>query len=273
MVEAAGTGTGSLRDRYGQWALVTGGSSGIGRAFAFALAARGMDCLLVSDEPDELDDTCRQLSSEHGVAAEALAVDLADGDAVERVAAAVGNRDLGLLVSNASFGRIGPFEAFDLATYRRMLGVNVEAYLGLTLSVLPGMQSRGRGGMIIVSSLNSLVPGIGQSIVYSATKAFDTSLACGLWQETLGTGVDVLLVVPGPTRTRFQERAGTKVASWAMEPEEVVEGALPCLGRDLMHIAGTTNQLLASSFQRLTIDRRVEVASLLLYAALARGDL
>ena len=267
------TATGSLRDRYGPWALVTGGSSGIGRAFAFALAAGGMDCLLVSDEPEELDATCRELRAVSGVCAESLAVDLAEPDAVEQVVAATGGRELGMLVSNASFGRIGPFDSFDLDTYRRMLAVNAGAYLGLTLSFLPAMRARGRGAMVIVSSLNSLVPGIGQSVVYSATKAFDTSLACGLWQETLGTGVDVLLVVPGPTRTRFQEKAGTKVASWAMEPEEVVEGALPCLGRDLIHIAGTANQLLASSFERLTIDRRVELASLLLYAALAKGDL
>ena len=127
--------------------------------------------------------------------------------------------------------------------------------------------------MVFVSSVNALVPGIGHSVVYSATKAFEVSLACGLWQETLGTGIDVLLVLPGPTRTRFQEKAGTKVASWAMEADDVVNGALPCLGREFVHVPGTTNQLLVASFERLTMDRRVELASRLLYAALAEGTL
>ncbi|HEX2042139.1 MAG TPA: SDR family NAD(P)-dependent oxidoreductase [Acidimicrobiales bacterium] len=262
-----------MADRYGAWAVVTGGSSGIGRAFAHGLAAEGMHCLLVSDEPDELRTACGEITARHGVEAEPLAVDLATVDAAAAVVDAVGDRDLGVLVNNASFGRVAPFESVDLETYRRMLAVNVDAYLALSHLLLPAMRARGRGALVFVSSLNALVPGIGYGTVYSATKAFETSLACGLWQETLGTGVDVLLVVPGPTRTRFQEKAGTKVASWAMDPEEVVDGALPCLGRELVHVPGQVNQLLVASFERLTMDRRVELASRLLYAALAEGTL
>jgi short-subunit dehydrogenase len=207
------------------------------------------------------------------VDAESLALDLADADAADRVISAVGDRDLGILVNNASFGRVAPFESVDLSSYRRMLAVNVDAYLALAHGLLPAMHARGRGAMVFVSSVNALAPGIGHGVVYSATKAFETSLACGLWHECLGTGVDVLLVLPGPTRTRFQEKAGTKVASWAMEPEEVVDGALPRLGRELVYVPGAINELLVASFERLTMDRRVEVASRLLYAALAEGTL
>jgi hypothetical protein len=154
-----------------------------------------------------------------------------------------------------------------------MLAVNVDAYVALTHRFLPAMLKRGRGGVVIVSSLNSLVPGVGRSAVYSATKAFETSFACGLWQELLDTNVDVLLVIPGPTRTGFQEEAGTKLASWAMEPTAVAAGAIEELGKRLLHVAGDVNQVLAGSLQRLALEPRVEIASWVLDEALIKGTL
>jgi short-subunit dehydrogenase len=178
-----------------------------------------------------------------------------------------------MLVSNASFGRTGQFGSDEMTTYRRMLAVNVDAYMALAHEFLPDMVKRDCGAVVFVSSLNSLVPGIGGSAVYSATKAFETSFACGLWQELLGTRVDVLLVIPGPTRTGFQEEAGTKVASWAMDPDAVAAGALEQLGKRLVHVAGDANQILAGSLQRLALEPRVEIASWMLDEALIKGTL
>jgi uncharacterized protein len=200
-------------------------------------------------------------------------VDLSEPDASAQVRDALGARQLGLLVSNASFGRTGPFESLELEDYRHMLAVNVDAYMALALDHLPAMKDRGRGGIIFVSSLNALVPGIGMSAVYTATKAFEFSLAGALWQETLGTGVDVCLVIPGPTKTGFQEEAGTKVASWAMTPEAVAAGVLDSLGKRLLHIAGPDNAVLAAAMDLLSLEPRVEVASYLLDEALLQGRL
>jgi short-subunit dehydrogenase len=257
----------------GDWALVTGASSGIGKALANEVAARGVPCLILSNEPEPLEQTRDELVKAHGVEVEALCLDLAEADVAQRTRAHLGERKLGLLVSNASFGRTGLFGVDDMATYRRMLAVNVDAYVALAHEFVPDMVARGSGGVVFVSSLNSLVPGIGRSAVYSATKAFETSFACGLWQELLSTGVDVLLVIPGPTRTGFQEEAGTKVASWAMDPGEVAAGALRQLGRTLMYVAGDANQVLAGSLQRLAIEPRVEIASWMLDEALIKGTL
>jgi uncharacterized protein len=259
--------------RYGGWALITGASSGIGRAMAEQVAASGMPCLILSNEPEALERTQGELVAAHGVEVESLCLDLAEPDVGHRVRAHLGDRELGLLVSNASFGRTGPFGSDDLATYRRMLAVNVDAYVALAHEFVAPMVKRGRGALVFVSSLNSLVPGIGGSAVYSATKAFETSFACGLWQELLGTDVDVLLVVPGPTRTGFQAEAGTKVASWAMDPAAVAAGALPQLGKCLIYVAGEANQILASSLQRLALEPRVEIASWMLDEALIKGRL
>jgi short-subunit dehydrogenase len=262
-----------MQDAYGRWALVTGASSGIGRALAHECASAGYDVLLLSHEPAELVEARDEVERTHGVQAEALVVDLSEPDAAGQVRDMLGDRELGLLVSNASYGRTGPFESLALEDYRHMLAVNVDAYVALALDHLPQMKARGRGGIVFVSSLNALVPGIGQSAVYTATKAFEFSLACGLWQETLGTGVDVCLVIPGPTRTGFQAEAGTQVASWAMAPEEVAAGVLDTLGRRLLHIAGPDNSLLAAGMDLFSLEPRVQVASYLLDEALLQGRL
>jgi short-subunit dehydrogenase len=265
--------TDTLVDRYGGWALITGASSGIGRALAGEVAAQGMPCVILSDEREALEQTRDELIAAHGVEVDGLCLDLAEPGVAQRISAHLGERPLGLLVSNASFGRTGPFGSDDMNIYRRMLAVNVDAYVALTHEFLPGMVHRGAGGIIFVSSLNSLVPGIGRSAVYSATKAFETSFACGLWQELLDTDVDVLLVIPGPTRTGFQEEAGTKVASWAMDPGAVAAEVLPELGRRLVHVAGEVNQVLAGSLQRVALEPRVEIASWMLDEALIKGKL
>jgi short-subunit dehydrogenase len=271
--EPRSSGAESLADRYGGWALITGASSGIGRAMADRVAADGMPCALLSNEREPLERARDEIAEAHRVEVECMCLDLAEPDVAQQIRAHLGERELGLMVSNASFGRTGPFGSEGMPSYRRMLAVNVDAYVALAQEFVPAMMARGRGGIVFVSSLNSLVPGIGGSVVYSATKAFETSFACGLWQELLGTGVDVLLVIPGPTRTGFQQEAGTKVASWAMDPEAVAAGALPELGRRLMHVAGDANQVLAGSLQRLAMEPRVQIASWMLDEALIKGTL
>jgi short-subunit dehydrogenase len=229
--------------------------------------------VLLSHDAGELEVARADVEHAHGVQAEALVVDLSEPDAAGQVRAGLGDRELGLLISNASYGRTGPFESLALEDYRHMLAVNVDAYVALALDHLPAMKARGRGGIVFVSSLNALVPGIGKSAVYTATKAFEFSLACGIWQETLGTGVDVCLVIPGPTRTAFQEAAGTQVASWAMAPEEVAAGVLDTLGKRLLHVAGPDNSLLAGGLELFSLEPRVQVASYLLDEALLQGKL
>jgi short-subunit dehydrogenase len=271
--ESDSTAAAPLGDRYGGWALITGASSGIGRAFADRVAADGMPCVVVSNERGPLERAREEIAGTHGVEVESLCVDLAEPDVAHQINRFLGDRELGLLINNASFGRTGKFGEESIETYRRMLAVNVDAYVALSREFVPGMLARGRGAVVFVSSLNSLVPGIGGSAVYSATKAFETSFACGVWQELLETGVDVLLVIPGPTRTGFQEEAGTKLASWAIEPDAVAAGALPQLGKRLAYVAGEANQVLAGSLQRLALEPRVQIASWMLDEALVKGTL
>jgi len=111
------------------------------------MAGEGMSCLILSNEAEPLGRARDEIARGHGVEVEAVCLDLADADVAEQVARALGDRELGLLVSNASFGRTGPFQALDLATYRRMLAVNVDAYVALCHRFVPPMVQRGRGGV------------------------------------------------------------------------------------------------------------------------------
>lgn len=259
-----------LRERYGAWALVTGASSGIGRSLAHGLARGGMNVVVLSDEADELERVADELRARHGVDARTCCVDLARDDFLDAVRAATDGIDVSVLVNDASFGRIGPFLANPLEAYETMLRVNTRAYVALTHEFLPGIVEANRGALVFVASINALSP-IGNSAVYTATKAFELYLGGALWWELRDTPVDVLVVLPGPTRTGFQAKAGTQVASWAMEPDEVAEGALAALGGErVTFVPGERNQEIAAQAAALTLEQRILAASQLLNETLAR---
>ncbi|MHB8670135.1 MAG: SDR family NAD(P)-dependent oxidoreductase [Acidimicrobiales bacterium] len=217
-------------------ALVTGASSGIGRAFATALAARHHDLVLVARTEARLKELAGELSGAHGVQAEVLVADLADDDDLARVETRVSRSEdpVDLLVNNAGFGSGGRFVELPLAGEDGQIRLNVLALMRLTHAALPGMVERRHGGVINVSSLGSFQPTPGFA-TYGATKAFVTSFSEALHEELRGTGVRVMAVCPGLTRTEFHERAklGEVAApgfAW-MTAEDVARTALAAYDR------------------------------------------
>jgi short-subunit dehydrogenase len=188
-------------------ALVTGASSGIGRAIASQLAGGGTDLVLVARTAAALEDVAA-LARRRGVEADVLPADLADPDdvvAVETRLAA--HPPVDLLVNNAGFGTYGQFHTLDIDEELREIAVNVVAPVRLTRAVLGGMVDRGRGWIMNISSMASLQPSP-RNATYGATKAFVTSFSESLHEELRGTGVRVTAVLPGFTRTEFQASAG-----------------------------------------------------------------
>src|SRR5580658_10650919 len=161
-------------------ALITGASSGIGAAFAAALAARGQDVVLVARRADRLEQLAESLKRSHGIRAEALVADLASDDdvarVVERIAAAP---DLELLVNNAGFGSRGKFFEADARGQDQMHRVHVLATVRLTHAALAGMVKRARGGIINVSSVAGFWQAPG-NVSYCATKCWMNSFTEGL---------------------------------------------------------------------------------------------
>jgi short-subunit dehydrogenase len=219
----------SLRERYGDWALVTGASAGIGTAFARALAREGVSVVLAARRTERLRELGAELEKASAVATRVVAVDLASADGPERLAQAVADLEIAILVNNAGFGLAGRFERQDAERLREMVQLNCVAPLWLTRRLLPGMRQRGRGAVLFTGSIAAKQP-LPLHNVYAATKVFDGFLGEALWAEMRGSGVDVLVVEPGPTETEFQEVAG-EIGHPGQSPDEVVAIAFEALGR------------------------------------------
>ena len=188
--------------RYGEWALITGASAGIGKAFAEAIAAQGLNCVLVARRLDRLQELAGELQSRHGVECRCVKEDLADPASAQRVADAVGDLEVGLLVNNAGFGYAWRFEDSEPARMADMITLNCLTPALLTRLLVPGMVKRRNGGIILVGSVLGVIPSPYQS-VYGATKAFDVALAESLFGEYETSGIDVLALCPSTTRTEF----------------------------------------------------------------------
>lgn len=197
-------------------ALVTGASSGLGRAYAESLARRGHPLLLVARREERLRELAAWAEREHGVAARTLVADLAtdEGLAATRDAIDAGP-PLGLAVLNAGFGDHAPVHAADRERLAAMVRLNCVAVVDLAAHVLPGMVARGAGAVVVMSSAAAWQP-VPFMATYAATKAFELHLTEAIAAELRGTGVRALAVCPGPTRTEFGLHAGTGGTHWAI---------------------------------------------------------
>lgn len=228
---------------YGPAALVTGASSGIGDAFARELAERGLNLLLVARRADRLQQLATDLQAAHGVTVTVCAADLADPAAADLIAKAADGMDIGLLVSNAGFGLKGPHQANDPAHMTAMLQVNCGAHLQLTHRFLPGLLSRGRGAIVLTSSIEGLM-GIPFSAAYAASKAFTNNLGESLWGELQPAGLDVLAVCPGSTDTEAHALQGidSSTLEGMMSPREVAVLSLDNLRSGPVYVVGEQNR-------------------------------
>ena len=191
------------------YAVVTGPTSGIGRAFAESLAAQGHDLLLVSRDARRLEDVAGELKSVYGVDVRCEAADLTVRQEIARIAAILRSENVDVLVNNAGFGIKGGVLDTSVDDEQRMLDVLTTTVLQFTHAVLPGMVERGRGYVFTVSSVAGWITGG----TYSAAKAWATVFTEGLQADLAGTGVRAIAVCPGYTRTEFHARANIDMTS------------------------------------------------------------
>lgn len=217
------------RAKYGPWAVITGASDGIGRAFALAAAESGLNVVLVARRRSLLDSLAAEITRQYAVEAQVVAADLSSSTGVEQVVSATARLDVGLLVACAGYGTTGRFTEADLATELDMLAVNCRAVVEMAHHYGQRFVQRGRGGVVMMGSLLGF-QGVPMSAHYAATKAFVQSLAEGLHLELAPLGVDVLSSAPGPTRSGFADRANMNMGM-ADQPEAVAKSTLDALGR------------------------------------------
>ena len=240
-----------FRDRYGNWALVAGASEGLGAAFAECLAERGMECLvLIARREALLDDLAGRLRDGYGVEVRPVAMDLASPDLAAALAAATLDLDLGVLVYNAAFVPVGRLVDADAEELERAVDVNVRAPVVMLHTLLPGLERRGRGAVILMSSLAGL-QGTPRVAAYAATKAFNAILGEGMWQELREQGVDVVACCAGAIETPGYLRSGKGRVPGMLDPETVARRTLDALGRGPRFVPGLVNRLVAVLLTRL----------------------
>lgn len=248
-----------LSSRYGPWALIAGGSQGIGLAFAQQLAAAGLNLVLLARREEPLAQARQSLSENYPIEVRTLAIDLTEPTLAAQVSELVHALDVGLLIYNAGAVH-GACEFLDtpLAAKEKLIALNCTGPVVLTQLLGPRMRQRGSGGILLVSSMSGLTGGA-YVASYAATKAFDIVLAEGLWAELLPHGVDVLGLIAGATDTPAMRDSGVDFSqNSAMSADQVAREGLAQLRHGPVHVAGDNNRAAAAIMR--AENRRQSVA-------------
>lgn len=249
-----------LIERYPGWALVTGASAGIGAELARQLAASGFSCALTARREDRLRTLASELERAHGVQTRVISADLATIDGAARVANAVADLELSVLVNNAGFGYAGRFEGQDADRLRDMVLLNCLAPTLLTSLLLPQLRRRPRAAILFVGSVAAQQP-LPLHATYAATKAYLRLLGEALWAELRDRSVDVLVLEPASTESEFHDRAG-ELPHHGVPAAVVVREALDSLAHGPSLIPGWKPWLRGNAGMRLLPRSWLSLAAL-----------
>lgn len=247
-----------LNDKYGPWAVVTGGSEGVGASVARKLAAEGINLVLIARKLDALEETAKAIRAEYGVEVRTGSIDLADYNAIAAARRLTDDIDVGLLFYNAGANKVrGNFIELEKSAYRDLIGVNVINQADFVHHYGALMQPRGRGGIVTTGSTASYLGSVTLA-TYGGVKAFSRIWTEAVWAECKPMGIDVLHLVINFTATPFMARAGYDISA-AQNPDEVADEAFAALGSGKpVHIMGGAAALEMVK-ARNAIDNRAEL--------------
>jgi uncharacterized protein len=254
-------------ERYGPWAVVIGASEGTGREFARQIAAQGVPPILIARRAGPLEALAREIREANGIECLTATIDLAAPEASSRIIEAVGDREIGLFVSNAGSDPNGSFFLDrDLSAWTELVQRNVMTMMQCTYHFAGPMRSRGRGGLLLVNSGACYGGGSGMG-PYSGSKAFTLCFAEALWAELRPHGVEVLTLVLNRTDTpafrALLEEKGMPIPEGIASAADVARIGLERLPRGPIHNwgqaddeAGMASSSAAARRERvLAIDR------------------
>lgn len=269
-----------IQNRYGPWAVVTGASSGIGRAFVDRLAADGVNLVLASRSAERLREIGRELATTRGIDHQVVAVDLSERAGAQTLIDATEDLDVGLLVSNAGDGVPRDFLDHELHEVQRQLILNATSHLELTHHFGRRLVQRGKGGIVLTSASGGR-HGVPHMANTAAAKGYVHHLGEGLHHELAPAGVDVTVLLPGNVDTPIVERIGLRPSDFPfplLTPDAAVGQAMHALthstatlvpGRALRLALGTVprrfsvrlnGRLMARAMARNTLATTVEPA-------------
>uniref|UniRef100_A0A023EPQ8 Putative 17 beta-hydroxysteroid dehydrogenase type 3 n=1 Tax=Aedes albopictus TaxID=7160 RepID=A0A023EPQ8_AEDAL len=235
----------------GSWALVTGATDGIGKAYAKALAKKGLNVVLVSRTLSKLEDVAKEIESESKVQTKVIAADFTGGAEIyETIAKQTTGLEIGVLVNNVGMSYANPERFLELPEQEKLVAnlitCNIFSVTRMCNLFLPGMVERRKGVVINISSLSAVIPAP-MLTVYAASKAFVDKFSDDLATEYAKHGILVQSVLPGPVATNMSK---IRRSTWmACSPKSFVSNALSTLG-----IARHTTGYYPHSLLQLSID-------------------
>lgn len=244
----------TLKQKYGPTALVAGASEGLGAAFATYLASEGMDVILAARRREPLQKLASTLENKYKVSAGFITCDMTELNATDQVQQQLGDKEINLLVYNVGLSYIGRFEQNSIDNHQKIACSNMLTPLTMLHVFGDAMLKKGHGAIIMMGSLAGF-QGSGFLSVYAATKAFNRTLAEGLWYEWKYRGVDVIACCAGATSTpNFMNTKPGDAGFFApriQTPEEVVEECFKHLGKCPSFISGTGNKIASFIMQKI----------------------
>lgn len=232
-------------------ALITGASSGIGKEFAYQLATKGMDVILVARSTEKLQELAREIEKKWKVQATVISADLSQEYGAMEVYRKT--QELGLsvnyLVNNAGFATSGEFLSNPHEKDHSQVMVNVATVVDMTHLYLKDMVEKGEGTIINLASVVSFQP-VPYMAVYGATKAFVLSFTESLWEEYRNKGINVLALCPGATATSFFDHAGDVAFGKMRTAEQVVQSAFRALAKGKSYVVDGKQNYAAAQLGR-----------------------
>lgn len=237
-----------------QTALVTGASAGIGVDLAECFARDGYDVIVTARSEGALREVAARLVAAHGAKVTPMVQDLGQIGGGAKLAEAIRAKGLqvDVLVNNAGYGTAGAFGESEIETELGMIDLNDRALVELTHIYWPSMLASRRGGVLNVASTAAFQPGPLMATYY-ASKAFVLSFTEALWEEARGTGVRVSCLCPGPTTSKFRERAGTDKKKLSRASTPMTSASVAELGyrawkdNKRVEITGLRNRVMAAA--------------------------
>ena len=235
-----------FKAKYGKWALITGATSGIGAELADQVAANGVNVILVARRENELRQHAAMLTQKHDIETRYVVADLSTPEGVEAVKSI--ELDVGLLIPAAGMEVNGAFEKTSVEAEVKLLQINVISTFQLVHHFSAQMVERGRGGILMISSLagHMAFPFFSN---YAGSKAYVLNLGASLYGELKPKGVDITVLSPGLTDTPMVADNGmdwNKMPMKSMSPGDVAAAALDGLGKRFVTVPGGLNKLMVS---------------------------
>lgn len=247
----------NFKQKYGDWAVVTGASDGIGREVAIELAKKGLNVVIVARRQNLLDQVKDQIAKVAQVQVKTLALDLSAGGSSSDLLNATKDLKVGLFAGIAGFGTSGELIHSDIRAELSMIDVNCRSVVEQTYHFSKRFVTQKRGGIILMGSLVGF-QGTPTAANYAATKAFIQAFAEGIYFELKPHGVDVLSSAPGPVASGFASRAGMKMGL-AATPAEIARGTVAALGNQVTVRPGFLSKFLGWSLITLPRIMRVRI--------------